>query len=191
MVKNEKYLKVMFGNKSNANGLEYKIGELNVANKWNPKLNDPKEMGGFNFSTESKILRWLIRGDTIYDVIIPGDAEVIDCENESAPHGVFRTNKIIIKNPRLVTDDLALDLYNKSNLPEKSYFKAMAGCIVRGYINTAKQILKDKVNKENIKIVIEEFEDFCRVQDGSKFDIKNLDDNCKEFYIALLKINEY
>ena len=57
MVKNEKYLKVMFGNKSNANGLEYKIGELNVANKWNPKLNDPKEMGGFNFSTESKILR--------------------------------------------------------------------------------------------------------------------------------------
>ncbi len=30
-------------------------------------------MGGFNFSTEDKILRWLVRGDTLYDVIIPED----------------------------------------------------------------------------------------------------------------------
>jgi len=29
-----------------------------------------KEMVGFNFGTEDTILRWLIRGDTIYDVEI-------------------------------------------------------------------------------------------------------------------------
>lgn len=48
-------------------------------------------MGGFNFSTESKILRWLVRGDTIYDVELPEDAEVVDCPSNSASHGVFRS----------------------------------------------------------------------------------------------------
>ena len=164
----KKYLKVMFGNISsaNGNGLEYKVGEVNVAEIWNPNESDPKKMGGFNFSVEDKILRWLVRGDTIYDVIIPEDAEVVDCPNESAPHGVFRTNKIIITNPRPVTDEMAMDLYYKSNLPEKSYFKAMAGCSVRGYINTAKQIVKDKVNKDNINLALEEFNDFFKPELG-------------------------
>ncbi len=142
---NKRYVKVMFGNKSGANGFEYKIGEVNVTEYWNPNELDAKNMGGFNFSTEDKIIRWLVRGDTIYDVIIPEGSEVIDCPSESTPHGVFRTNRIIIVNPRLVTDEIAMELYKKSNLPEKSYFKAMAGCCVRGYINTAKQIFKDKI----------------------------------------------
>ena len=81
-----KYLKVMFGTKSGASDFEYKFGEGNVAKIWNPK-----KMGGFNFSTESKILRWLVRGDTIYDVELPEDAEVVDCPSNSAPHGVFRS----------------------------------------------------------------------------------------------------
>ena len=89
-----KYLKVMFENKGV--DFEYKIGEVNIANNWNPNTYDPKEMGGFNFSTEDKILRWLIRGDTIYNVEVPIDAEIIDCPSESAPHGVFRSNKIIL-----------------------------------------------------------------------------------------------
>ena len=72
-----KYIKVMFGNRGV--NYEYKIDEVNIADKWNPNNNDPKEMGGFNFSTEDKILRWLVSGDTLYDVIIPDDAEVVDC----------------------------------------------------------------------------------------------------------------
>ena len=66
----------MFGNKGV--DFEYKIGEVNIANNWNPNTFDPKEMGGFNFSTEDKIIRWLVRGDTIYDVIILEGSEVID-----------------------------------------------------------------------------------------------------------------
>lgn len=73
----DKYLKVMFGNKG-AN-YEYKIDEINVANIWNPNAKKGRDFGGFNFSTENKIIRWLHRGDTLYDVIIPDDAEVIDC----------------------------------------------------------------------------------------------------------------
>ena len=160
-----KYLKVMFGNKGV--NYEYKIGELNIADTWNPNTLDPKEMGGFNFSTEDKILRWLVRGDTIYDVEIPEDAEVIDCPSESAPHGVFRSNKIILTNPRKVTDDMAMNFYLKSNLPEKSYYKSLAGVAIRGYRNTSLKIIEDRINKDNIDLVLSEISDFVTPQRSS------------------------
>ena len=150
-----KYLKVMFGNISSAdNSVHYKVDEINVSDKWNPNADNQKEMGGFNFSTEDKILRWLVRGDTLYDVEIPKDAEVINCPSESAPNGVFRSNKIILHNPRIITDDTAMNLYFKSNLPEKSYYKSLIGCAIRGYRNTCIKIIKDKVNQDNIDIVL-------------------------------------
>lgn len=154
-----KYLKVMFETKSGASDFVYKIGEVNIANTWNPKEKDPKKMGGFNFSTEDKILRWLVRGDTLYDVFIPDDAEIIDCPSKSAPHGVFRSNKMIISNPRYVTDDLAMKLYQKLILPEKSYYKAMAGCAVRGYMRTACKINRAFKNKF---ILSQTINIFCR-----------------------------
>lgn len=160
MEKNKKFVKVMFDRKSGANGTEYEIDEINIAQIWNPKAKDPKEMGGFNFSVEDKVLRWLVRGDTIYDVIVPEDASVIDVESISAPHGVFRTNKIILTNPRVMTDELAMHYYKISDLPEKSYYKSLAGCAIRGYKNTCIQIIKDKVNKDNIDLVISEINDF-------------------------------
>ena len=55
----KKYVRVMDGLKSNAGGFEYKLNEINIANVWNPNTYNPKEMGGFNFSTTDKILRWL------------------------------------------------------------------------------------------------------------------------------------
>ena len=174
-----KYLKVMFGNKGV--NFEYKIDEVNVANIWNPDASDPKEMGGFNFSTEDKILRWLIRGDTLYDVIIPEDAEVIDCPSESAPHGVFRSNKIILTNPRPMSDELAMNFYLKSDLPEKSYFKSLAGVAIRGYRNTSLKIIEDRINKENIDLVLSEIEDFTKEHQG------NFDD-CYMVYHEIMKI---
>lgn len=101
-----KYLKVMNGTKSHESGFNYKIDEINVLNVWNPDADNSEDFGGFNFSTEDKILRWLIRGDTLYDVELPDDAEVIEVENRNTPHGVFRTNKIIIHNQRKVTEEL-------------------------------------------------------------------------------------
>ena len=153
-----KYLKVMFDNKGV--NFEYKINEVNIADTWNPQASDPKDFGGFNFSTEDKILRWLVRGDTIYDVEIPDDAEIIDCPSESAPHGVFRSNKILLTNPRPMTDELAMNFYLKSDLPEKSYYKSLAGVAIRGYRNTSLKIIEDKVNKDNIDLVLSEINDF-------------------------------
>ena len=176
-----KYLKVMFGNKG-AN-FEYKIDEVNVANNWNPKAIDPKEMGGFNFSTEDKILRWLIRGDTLYDVIIPNDAEIIDCISESAPHGVFRSNKIIITNPRPMSDEIAMNFYLKSDLPEKSYYKSLIGCAIRGYEKTSLKIIEDRVNKDNIDVVLEEVNDFVKPHQSS-----GTAENGNEVYKKVMKL---
>lgn len=153
-----KYLKVMFDNKG-AN-YEYKIDEVNVANVWNPNAKSGKEFGGFNFSVPDKIVRWLHRGDTLYDVIIPDDAEVIDVVESATPHGVFRTNKIILTNPRKMTDDMALEFYKISTIPEVAYYRTLPVVTVMGYKKTANQILKDKINKNNIDEVLEEWIEF-------------------------------
>lgn len=98
-----KYVRVMEGLKSNAGGFNYKLDEVNIASIWNPNELEPEKMGGFNFGTEDKILRWLHRGDTIYDVIIPEDAEVILCNKEK---GIYRSNKIIVTNSIIIIGDL-------------------------------------------------------------------------------------
>ena len=180
-----KYLKVMFDDICSANNdLKYKINEVNIDNNFNPKASSPKDMGGFNFSTEDKIFRWLVRGDTLYDVIIPEDAVVINVPSETAPNGVFRTNKINLTNKRKITDEVAMYFYKKSKLPEKSYYKALAGIMVRGYKNTCLQLIRDKVNKDNIDLVLKEINDFVEPNMS-----KEKDNSHKVFYevMAILK----
>ena len=157
-----KYLKVIKGTTSDANtNIKYKI---NIATKWNKNAKTPEDMGGFNFSTENKILRWLLRGDVLYEVIIPDDAEVIECESISAPHGVFRTNKIIITNPKKVTDDVAMELYKKSDLPWKSYIQILSYLAAANYKNTAYQIVKDKITSENATDALEIYDNFLKIK---------------------------
>lgn len=163
---NKKYVKVMFGNKGAA--FEYKIGEVNVANNWNPTASSGKEFGGFNYATEDCILRWLHRGDTIYDVVVPDDAENIKLEGATV---IYRTNKIILTNPRKVTDDMALEFYKKSNIPEKSYYKALGAVSLMNYKNTALAIFNDKINYETIDLALEEWNDFINNGgDGNRLD---------------------
>ena len=186
-----KYLKLMDGLKSNANGFEYKIGKVNEAEIWNPTNFDPKLMGGFNFSVENKIIRWIHRGDTIYDVEIPEGAEVIDCPSQNCPHGVFRTNKIIISNPRRVTEDMVMEFYRKSDLPQKTYYQCIVVVLFKNYVNVAKQIIKDKVNKENVNDCIEEFKRFITDKhDGleHEFNYEELWPEAKMIYKLLLEI---
>ena len=180
-----KYIKMMDGLKSNANGFQYKIDEINVADNWNPTAFDPAIMGGFNFSTEEKILRWIHRGDTVYDVEIPKDAEVIDCHSQNCPHGVFRTNKIILSNPRKVTEDMVMEYYRKSDLPIKTYYQCIVVMIYKNYLNIAKKIIEDKVNKNNINDCINEFERMISDKhDGSTqiFKYGDLWQEAKEIY---------
>ncbi len=149
-----KYVKVMFDTTSGAKSdFEYKVNEVNISSNWNPTAEKGRDFGGFNYATEDCILRWLHRGDTIYDVEVPKDAEVVKLDGATI---VYRTNKIIIRNPRKVDDELALYFYKISKIPEKSYYKALGAVSLMNYIKTAYTILKEKVNKNNIDDVLEE-----------------------------------
>ena len=153
-----KYVRVMDGLKSNAGGFEYKLDEINIAEKWNPNSLDPEEMGGFNFGTEDKILRWLHRGDTIYDVIIPDDAEVINVDKEK---GIYRSNNVIVTNPRKITDEMVIDLYKKSTLSDKIIAQCLLTLIWKNRIEISKYIIKDRVNLDNVNEILEEFVNYA------------------------------
>lgn len=171
-----KFVKVMYGTTSGAKSdFEYKLGEVNISDNWNPKADSGKEFGGFNYCDETCILRWLHRGDTIYEVEIPDDAESVRLEGATV---IYRTNKIIIKNPRKVDDDLALHYYEISDIPEKSYYKALGAVAVMNYKKTAMQIIKDKINKDNIVLVLEEWNNF--IEHGGQNDRKDLTGLVKE-----------
>lgn len=167
-----KYVKVMFGTTSGAKSdFEYKLNEVNESNNWNPNADNPREFGGFNYCDETCILRWLHRGDTIYEVEIPDDAEIVRLEGATI---IYRANKIIIKNPTKVDDDLAFHFYQISNIPEKSYYKALGAVAVMNYEKTAMQIIQDKVNKDNIDLVLEEWNNF--IDHGKQEDRMNVND---------------
>ena len=182
-----KFVKVMFGTTSGANrDFEYKINEVNVANNWNPTAEKGRDFGGYNYCDEDSIIRWLHRGDTIYDVEIPEDAENVKIDGATT---LYRTNKIIIKNPRKIDDELALHFYKISKIPEKSYYKALGVVSIMNYKKTAYAILKDKVNKNNIDEVLEEWNDF--ISHGNKDDRKGVNDLVSEIerYLYEIKSN--
>ena len=123
-------------------------------------------MGGFCVSTFDYIFRWLIRGDTLCEVIIPENEKIYKTVSEN---GIYIAEKIILTNPTKIDDDFATELYLKSNLPEVSYFKAMTACAICGYIKTALKVCEDKVNKDNVDTVIIELEEFCKRRNDEKF----------------------
>lgn len=186
----KKYVRVMDGLKSNASGEEFKLNEIITAKTWNPNETEPEKMGGFNFSTEDKILRFIFRGDTIYDVIIPEDSEMILVDEEK---GIYRANKIIVTNPRTITEEMVLDIYKRTNLPLNRLFQCIYCLLFRKYINVSKYIINDIVNKNNVNDAIKEFEDFAARSDNNTtgiFDYNKLFPEAKEIYNLLLDIRD-
>lgn len=122
------------------------------------------------------------RGTYIYEVEIPADADNVKLDGATT---IYRTNKIIINNPK---KDLALYFYEISDIPEKSYYKALGAVAIMNYEKTAKAILKDKVNKANIEIVLDEWNNF--IEHGGKNDRKDLTGLVKEIDDELTKIYE-
>ena len=58
-----------------------------------------------------------------------------------------------------------MHLYKVSDIPEKSYYKALAGLAIRGCIDTCKLLIKEKINKDNIDFVLSEINDFTTPND--------------------------
>lgn len=167
-----KYLRIIKGNKSHASGFEFQFDKVNIAPIWNPNENTPEKQGGFNITNEESAIRWMIRGDTLCDVEIPADAEIIQSESESTPGGVFRVNKIILRNPRPITEQLAIELYKKSNLPEPTYFKILtiAGC--KQFERLQDLIIAEKINQSNIDEAIKTYTEYSNSMHGySEFEL--------------------
>ncbi len=155
-----KYVRVMDNDISNASGKKFNVGGVTISDEWDPNATTLDTIKGINFSTEESIIRWLRRGDTIYDVELPPYAEVIKCPGTFTPDGIYRTNKIIVKNPVPLTEDVVMDLYRKSNIPEKTYHDVLAILAIRGYEKVCLKLIEDKVNKDTIDEFLNDYTEF-------------------------------
>lgn len=162
-----KYYRVIQTEREYEDGRRFPINEEIICDKKvNLKAKEPKDMGGFCISTYDYVFRWLIRGDTLCEVVIPDDSIIY---KTSSVNGIYVSEKIILTNPQKIDDDFATKLYKASNLPEESYFKAMTACAICGYINTALLVCNEKVNTENVEIAIQELENFCNRRKEENF----------------------
>lgn len=158
--KNGKYYKCIQTKKEYQDGRRFPMNEIvECDNKINLEATDINQMGGFCLSTDECIFRWLVRGDTLCEVIIPENEKIYKTASEN---GIYLAEKIVLKNPQKMNDDLAMKLYLNSKLPTESYFRAMTACAICGYMNTAFRVCEDKVNQENREKAILEFEGFCQ-----------------------------
>lgn len=116
-------LKCYLVKKSGADSnLIYKIDEVNIANNWNPDAKNPKEFGGFNFSIPQNIIRWIHRGDTIYDVTLPTSAQFRNIKNYS----ILKGKMIIMRTSIDTCYERCINRYSSKNikidfLEEKKY----------------------------------------------------------------------
>lgn len=182
--KSKKYYRFIKTDLKYSDGRQFPINEVVISDKKvNLNATDRNEIGGFYISTIEYIFRWIIRGDTLCEVIIPDDSKIYKTTSEN---GIYVSDKIILKNPIKMNEEEAEKLYLKSNLPEISYFKALAACAICGYIDTAMKVIGDKVNKENVDIAIKEIDDFCKRRNNENMITGNVaEDGIKKVYDKL------
>lgn len=165
--RDEKYYRVIHTIKEYNDCRRFPINEIITSDKKvDLKATDLTQMGGFCISTYEYIFRWLIRGDTLCEVEIPEDSKIYKTGSDN---GIYLSDKIILKNPRKIDDEFAMELYLNSKLPEKSYFICIAVCAICGYMNTALNVVEDKVNKENVDVAIHEFKEFCKRREEENY----------------------
>lgn len=165
--KDMKYYRVIQTKKEYRDGKKFPIDEEVIADKKiDLNATDNMEMGGFCVTTYNYIFRWLIRGDTLCEVIISEDSRFYKTVSDN---NVYVCEKMILTNPKRIDDNFAMELYKASTLNEISYFRAMTACAICGYINTALKVFEDKVNEQNISIAISEFEGFCKRREQEQY----------------------
>ena len=186
--KNKKYYRVIQTIKEYKNGKRFPIDEVVVADKEiDLNATESMQMGGFCVTTYNYAFRWLIRGDTLCEVIIPEDSKFYKTISDN---DVYVCEKMILTNPKKIDDEFAMKLYKTSTLNEISYFRAMTACSICGYIITALKVCEDKVNIRNVDVAISEFEGFCKRRE-EEYGKNTLEmENVKILYEKLKKISK-
>jgi len=153
-----KYLKWAFGTSiGHKEDEHFEIGKEIICNTWDPENPDWDKRGGFNFTNEECAFRWMSRGDTLYEVEIPSDAQVLNVRNDKTPGGIIVADKIILNNPVPISEELLINYYKKSNLPITTYFECIGLLASRSYYDIALMVIKDKVNMDNIDAALDKF----------------------------------
>ena len=153
-----KYLKWTFKDEvGSREDQKFEVGKVATCDTWDPTNTDWDKRGGFNFTNEECALRWMSRGDTLYEVEIPSDGETLVVKNDKTPGGIIVANKIILKNPIPISNELLEAYYEKSKLPLSTYFECIGLLAARSYYDLALRIIDDKVNPDNIDMAIEEY----------------------------------
>ena len=187
--KNKKYYRVIQTIKEYRDGKRFPIDEVVIADKKiDLNATESMEMGGFCVSTYNYAFRWLIRGDTLCEVIIPEDSKFYKTVSDN---DVYVCEKMILTNPKKINDNFAMELYKVSTLNDISYFRAMTACAICGYIKTALKVCEDRVNQQNVEIAIKEFEEFCKRREEEKYVKNPLEtENVKILYDKLKEISK-
>ena len=187
-----KYLKWAFKDKiGHRDNQKFELNKEIVCDTWDPNNSDWEKRGGFNFTTEECALRWMSRGDTLYEVEIPSDGEILKVKNDKTPDGIIVSNKIILKNPIPISEELLLDFYNKSKLPISTYFECIGLLASRGYYDLSLKIIKDKVDLTNIDFAIEKYNKSLKPWHEINYDIYNKVKEVLEEIKSPIDINLY
>ena len=99
--------------------------------------------------------------------------------------GIYRSNKIIVSNPKKITDDLVMDLYKKTTLSNKILADCLVTLIWKDRIKISKYIINDRVNKNNVD---EFYTEFMNYSSKNNFENDELKAKYKELEDMLLKI---
>lgn len=164
-----KYLKWAFkDNIGHRAKQKFEIDKVITCDTWDPDNTDWDKRGGFNFTNEECALRWMSRGDTLYEVEIPQDGEILEVKNDKTPGGIIVANKVILRNPIPISEELLMEFYKKSKLPLTTYFECIGLLASRGYYDIALNLIKDKVNMDNIDLALNKFN--SSIKTGHKVD---------------------
>ena len=127
---------------------------------------------GTEFTTIDKAVRWLMYGDTLYGIELPRWSVVKDCYAKDTNHGFLKTDSIMIKDGVKITDRIAMNLYKQSVLHEKAYYRTLAAAAIMGYKSTARLILKERINEDNVEAAIKEYVAYVNIEKNEKHYIK-------------------
>ena len=140
---------------------------------------------------------WIVKDDELEDCILDENYEWLEIYPDNEKYAItamFDDNNNLIEWYFDISKNVGIengipyedDLYIKSDLPEKSYYKALGAVAVMNYKKTAFKILKDKVNKNNINEVLEEWNEF--IDHDGKNDRKDSNETVKLVERMLLEI---
>jgi hypothetical protein len=173
-VLNKELVRVMFDNKDVRDDIDegFKSEKLAKGEKFN----------GTEFTTIDKAVRWLLYGDTLYHISLPRWSVVEELHAKDTNHGLLKTESIIVKDGIKITDRIAMNLYKRSVLYENAYYRTLAAVAIMGYRSTARLILKERINEDNVEEAIKEYTSYVDIEKKNCYTKENI-----EFYKQILK----